>query len=68
MVQINHKWSSFHGDSGELHPHCVFRLVARRNTGGLIALRLGKMFMTIDESITQYQTLSKAVFGRTHSS
>ena len=55
MVQINHKFSSFHGDTGELHPHYVFRLMAGTSAGGLIALRLGKMLMTIGESTTQYQ-------------
>ena len=50
----------------ELHPHHVFQLVAGTSTGGLIALMLGKMGMTVDECITQYEKLSKVIFGRKH--
>ena len=66
MVQINHTFTSFRADSAELHPHDVFRLVAGTSTGGLIALMLGKMGMTVDECITQYQELSKEISGKKH--
>ena len=66
MVQINHKYRSFRSDSGELHPHDVFRLVAGTSTGALIALMLGKMGMTVEECIKQYYKLSKDIFGKKH--
>lgn len=66
MVQVNYTFTSFRADSAELHPHDVFRLVAGTSTGGLIALMLGKMGMTVDECIMQYQELSKEVFGKKH--
>lgn len=50
----------------ELHPYHVFKLVAGTSTGGLIALMLGKMGMTVDECITQYEALSKVIFGKKH--
>ena len=50
----------------DLHPHHVFQLVAGTSTGGLIALMLGKMGMTADECITQYENLSKIIFGKRH--
>ena len=66
MVQIN-KASTSHGPAfGELHPHHVFQLVAGTSTGGLIALMLGKMGMTVDECITEYERLSKEIFGKKH--
>lgn len=66
MVQINQNLTSSGEALGELHPHHVFQLVAGTSTGGLIALMLGKMAMTVDECITQYEKLSKEVFGKKH--
>ena len=66
MVQINQILTAQGLAFGELHPHHVFQLVAGTSTGGLIALMLGKMGMTVDECITQYEELSKVIFGRKH--
>lgn len=66
MVQINQTLTSLDAAFGELHPHHVFQLVAGTSTGGLIALMLGKMGMTVDECITQYEELSKVIFGKKH--
>lgn len=66
MVQINQTLTSLGTASGELHPHHVFQLVAGTSTGGLIALMLGKMGMTVDECITQYEELSRVIFGKKH--
>ena len=66
MYQINQGLTSLGAAFGELHPYHVFQLVAGTSTGGLIALMLGKMGMTVDECITQYEELSKVVFGRKH--
>ena len=66
MVQINRSLASLCPLTSELRPHHVFQLVAGTSTGGLIALMLGKMGMTVDECITQYEELSKKIFGKTH--
>ncbi len=66
MVQINQNLTRPGGAFSELHPHHVFQLVAGTSTGGLIALMLGKMGMTVDECITKYEELSKVVFGKSH--
>lgn len=66
MIQINKALIPKGVAFGELHPHHVFQLVAGTSTGGLIALMLGKIGMTVDECITQYEELSKEIFGRKH--
>ena len=66
MVQINQSLASRGALTSELHPQHVFQLVAGTSTGGLIALMLGKMGMTVDECITQYEELSKKIFGKRH--
>jgi len=66
MVQVNQNLARLGAASSELHPHHVFQLVAGTSTGGLIALMLGKMGMTVDECITKYEELSKVVFGKKH--
>lgn len=66
MVQINRSLAERGIAVGELHPHHVFQLVAGTSTGGLIALMLGKMGMTVDDCVTQYERLSKEIFGRKH--
>lgn len=64
MLQINVALGD--GDIRELHPYDVFQLVAGTSTGGLIALMLGKMGMTVSQCITQYKELSKIIFGKKH--
>ena len=66
MVQINQALTSRDAAFGEVHPHHVFQLVAGTSTGGLIALMLGKMGMTVEECVNQYEKLSKKVFGKKH--
>ena len=50
----------------ERHPQDVFQLVAETSTDDLIALMLGKMGLTVDECITQYQELFKKIFRKKH--
>jgi hypothetical protein len=50
----------------DVEPHDVFDLVAGTSTGGLIALMLGKLGMTLDESIVAYHDLSRTIFGKKH--
>lgn len=66
MVQISQSLTNQGEAVSELHPHHVFKLVAGTSTGGLIALMLGKLEMTVDECITQYEELSKVIFGKKH--
>ncbi len=66
MVQIKLALTTRGVPFSALHPHHVFDLVAGTSTGGLIALMLGKMGMTVDDCITQYEELSKVIFGKKH--
>ncbi|KAL9606103.1 MAG: hypothetical protein Q9179_000729 [Wetmoreana sp. 5 TL-2023] len=66
MARINQIVGELLGTSSDLQPHHIFQLVAGTSTGGLIALMLGKMGMTIEECITKYEQLSKKIFGKKH--
>ena len=48
----------------EPRPCDVFDLIVGTSTGGLIAIMLGRLHMTIDECIEQYEILGKRVFGK----
>ena len=50
----------------ELEPRDVFDFVAGTSTGGLIAIMLGKLGMTLEGCIRAYHDLSKEIFGRKH--
>lgn len=45
-------------------PCDVFDLIAGTSTGGIIAVMLGRLHMTIDECIAKYEQLGKEVFGK----
>lgn len=45
-------------------PCDVFDLIAGTSTGGLIAVMLGRLHMSVDECITVYENLGKEVFGK----
>lgn len=47
-----------------LEPHDIFNLVAGTSTGGLIAIMLEKLGMTVQEGITAYRDMSVTIFGR----
>ncbi|KAL8659831.1 MAG: hypothetical protein Q9202_006930 [Teloschistes flavicans] len=66
MASINSHVARLRREASELHPYHVFQLVAGTSTGGLIALMLGKMGMTVEESISKYEELSKEIFGKKH--
>ncbi|PVH95139.1 hypothetical protein DM02DRAFT_691373 [Periconia macrospinosa] len=55
---------------GHLHevprPCDVFDLIVGTSTGGLIAVMLGRLHMSIDECITKYEQVGKKVFGKKH--
>lgn len=67
MSQINKSIRDL-GDSEDPHrdvePHEIFELVAGTSTGGLIAIMLGKLGMTIEECIEAYHELSRTIFGK----
>jgi hypothetical protein len=45
-----------------------FDLIGGTSTGGLIAIMLGRLRMSVDECITEYLTLSAGIFTRIHHS
>ncbi|KAL2289483.1 hypothetical protein FJTKL_01756 [Diaporthe vaccinii] len=45
-------------------PCDVFDLIVGTSTGGLIAVMLGRLHMTIEEAIKQYETVGEKVFGK----
>ncbi|UZP43060.1 hypothetical protein NXS19_010876 [Fusarium pseudograminearum] len=48
----------------DLQPYQYFDLIGGTSTGGIIALMLGRMRMSIDDCITEYQRLGSIVFGK----
>ena len=48
----------------EPRPCDVFDLIVGTSTGGLIAIMLGRLHMTVDECIQQYEILGSLVFGK----
>jgi len=50
----------------ERQPHHIFDLVAGTSTGGLIAIMLGKLGMSLEECITAYDDLSTKIFRNKH--
>jgi hypothetical protein len=50
----------------DVEPHDIFDLVAGTSTGGLIAIMLGKLGMTVDQCIETYHRLSATIFGSKH--
>ena len=48
----------------EPKPCEVFDLIAGTSTGGLIAIMLGRLQMSIDECISVYENVGKRVFGK----
>ena len=49
--------------ASEPRPCDIFDLIAGTSTGGLIAVMLGRLHMTVDECISAYETVGKEVFG-----
>ena len=50
----------------DLEPRDIFDLVAGTSTGGLIAIMLGKLGMSVEECIQKYHELSKMIFKKKH--
>ncbi|EWZ80665.1 hypothetical protein FOWG_15380 [Fusarium oxysporum f. sp. lycopersici MN25] len=48
----------------DLQPYQYFDLIGGTSTGGIIALMLGRMRMSIDDCINEYQRLGSIVFGK----
>ncbi|KAL2415078.1 hypothetical protein ABEF94_008442 [Exophiala dermatitidis] len=48
----------------QLKPCEYFDLIGGTSTGGIIAIMLGRLRMSVDECIHEYERLSKAVFGQ----
>ena len=54
-------------DGAKICPCDYFDLICGTSTGGLIALMLGRLRMTVDECIDTYVKLSQDIFGRRNS-
>ncbi|KAF5368755.1 hypothetical protein D9757_010417 [Collybiopsis confluens] len=48
----------------DIKPHEYFDLMVGTSTGGLIALMLGRLHMSIEECETEYDIISEKVFGK----
>lgn len=57
-----------HGEEthDSVEPRDIFDFVVGTSTGGLIAIMLGKLRMTLQESIQAYHDLSRNIFGKRH--
>jgi predicted acylesterase/phospholipase RssA len=52
---------------GRLEPWQEFDMIAGTSTGGLIAIMLGRLRMSVEECIETYKTLSQRIFTPVHS-
>lgn len=50
----------------DVQPHEIFEFVAGTSTGGLIAIMLGKLGMSLEQCIESYHELSKTIFAKKH--
>jgi hypothetical protein len=69
MERINQSIRSRRGreiEHKDVEPHDIFDLVAGTSTGGLIAIMLGKLGMTVEQCIKAYYSLSATIFGKKH--
>ena len=66
MKEVNIIIGTLDPSYGELHPYHIFQLVAGTSTGGLIALMLGKIGLSVEQCILEYERLSVVIFGRKH--
>lgn len=66
MLHINQAIKTTIPEHDDIQPHEIFDMVAGTSTGGLIALMLGKLGMTVDECIVAYGQLSKKIFEKKH--
>jgi hypothetical protein len=67
MLRVNTSIQNTKGaEYRKVEPHEIFELVAGTSTGGLIAIMLGKLGMTVDECIHAYRSLSSVIFRKKH--
>ena len=52
------------GGNVDIRPCDVFDLIVGTSTGGIIAIMLGRLKMTIEEALVQYEVVGKKVFGK----
>lgn len=50
-------------DQNELKPCDIFDIICGTSTGGLIAILLGRLRLTVKDAIEEYEKLSKDIFG-----
>ncbi|RFU27453.1 hypothetical protein B7463_g8883, partial [Scytalidium lignicola] len=66
MARLNHERNKT--NLPPVKPCEVFDLIGGTSTGGLIAIMLGRLEMSVDECIAAYSELAGAVFGKRQSS
>jgi hypothetical protein len=57
---------SLNPDGDPLKPCEYFDMIAGTSTGGLIAIMLGRLRMSVDDCIDEYKSLSSRVFTKVH--
>lgn len=67
MMHVNTAIQEDNPDANDLNPYDIFDLVTGTSTGGLIAIMIGKLGMTLEECIQAYYRLSRKVFGKKQS-
>ncbi|QRV88367.1 patatin-like phospholipase protein [Ceratobasidium sp. AG-Ba] len=65
MRRLNAKLRGSDQQSVEIHPWQVFDMICGTSTGGLIAIMLGRLHMSVDDTIETYVLLSRSIFSET---
>ena len=66
MRKVNDAFKSRRAGGQDLRPRDVFQFVAGTSTGGLIAIMLGKLGLSVEDCIEEYHSLSEQIFGKSH--
>jgi patatin-like phospholipase/acyl hydrolase len=64
MHVVNQRQKAGSGGKQSLRPCEYFDIIAGTSTGGLIAIMLGTLRMTVDDCITSYQSFAPKIFPK----
>jgi patatin-like phospholipase/acyl hydrolase len=64
MHVVNRKQQAESGGKQSLRPCEYFDIIAGTSTGGLIAIMLGTLCMSVDDCITSYQDIAPKIFPK----
>ncbi|QRV73549.1 patatin-like phospholipase protein [Ceratobasidium sp. AG-Ba] len=65
MRRLNAKLNGSGQQSVEVSPWQVFDMICGTSTGGLIAIMLGRLHMSVEDTIKAYVSLSRSIFSET---